>query len=456
MLASRARRVVAVLATAGLLTVAACGGDTEPVKPKPSAAPAAPVLLTFAVYGPPPVITAYTKIAAAFTAAHPKTVVNVRPYDTHAEAMAALATQTANGNQPDLFLMDRDDLPGLLERKATVRLDELLGERQVDFGDGYMRDGLEAFSADSALRCMPADVSPLVVYYNTKLVDLTQLADPGRKEVTAETGWSLEEFAKAAQLATRPGTKGLYVAPDLEQLAPFIWSGGGQLVDNTAKPTSLTLASDNSESALEKLLEVVRNPETTYDQAQLQRRSALERFKAGRLGMILGSRELTPQLRAQQDLSFDVMPLPKIGSAATVGTMSGLCISNGIEHTSRTADFLTYVASSDAAKILAETGYVVPPNLDVVNGESFLQPGLQPENASVFPARVRDVQSLPESVAWPAVRAAAAPLLTALFFDPVIEPLKDRLQAIDEGSKALFVPTPSPSASPSASPSGSS
>ncbi len=43
-----------------------------------------------AVYGPDPVISAYTAIAARFSAEHPAISVNVRPYADHESAMAAL------------------------------------------------------------------------------------------------------------------------------------------------------------------------------------------------------------------------------------------------------------------------------------------------------------------------------------------------------------------------------
>mgnify|MGYP006137332305 CR=1 FL=1 len=42
------------------------------------------------------------------------------------------------------------------------------------------------------------------------------------------------------------------------------------------------------ERAREELLEVVRNPQTTFNQKQLAKRSALQRFKSGSLGMMLG------------------------------------------------------------------------------------------------------------------------------------------------------------------------
>lgn len=453
----RSHRVVAAVAAAAALAVtASCSsGDDPGTTPSTTAAPSGPTLLTFTVYGPPQVVTAYTKIAADFSAEHPDTIVNVRPYDTHAESAASLAEERAAGRAPDAFLADLADVPGLVEAKAVSRLDELLGERHVDFGDGYQRDALEAFSSDNALQCMPVDVSPLVVYYNVDLVHLPALTGPDQRQITPETGWSLEQFAAAARQATRGHVRGLYVAPDLEEVAPFIWSGGGHVVDSLDEPTTLTLSDGASAAALEKLLEVVRNPHITFNPTQLERRSALKRFKTGSLAMMLGFRDLTPQLRAQEDLNFDVMPLPRIGSRATIGKSSALCLSSDTEHPEKTADFLAYAVSDDAMGLLASTGYVVPTNLDVVNSDAFLQPTEMPASAAVFPNAVRSIHSLPRVPTWESVATSTADLLHGLFYDPVIDPLGDRLKAIDAASVPLFTPVPTAPASPSGSPSGS-
>jgi multiple sugar transport system substrate-binding protein len=446
------------LSAAALLVTAACSSGGEPAAATSTTAspsPAGPTLLTFAVYGPPQVITAYTKIAADFSAAHPDTIVNVRPYDTREQADAALAQERQAGDPPDAFLASLDDLPALVQEKAVRRLDDLLGARHVDFGDGFQRDSLEAFSADDALQCMPVDVSPLVVYFNRDLVSLAGLTGPGERPITPEGGWTIDQFKAAAEQASHGRVRGVYVAPDLTQVAPFIWSGGGHVVDDLENPTTLTLADSASASALEKLLEVVRNPQTTFNQAQIARRSAVQRFKTGSLAMMLGFRDLTPQLRAQENLRFDVMPLPKVGSRATSGESTGLCLSSASAHPEKTADFLAYAVSDDAMALLAATGYVVPTNLDVVNSDAFLQPSEMPASASVFPAMVRSIHSLPRVPTWPSVEATTANLLTGLFYEPVIDPLGERLKAIDAASAPLFTPVP-PSGSSSGSSSGPS
>ena len=53
---------------------------------------------------------------------------------------------------------------------------------------------------------------------------------------------------------------------------------------------------------------------------------------------------------------------------------------------------------------------------------------------------------------WPSVVRRAATLLHGLFYDPVIDPLDERLRAIDAASVPLFTPLPTPSPTDSASP----
>jgi multiple sugar transport system substrate-binding protein len=407
-----------------------------------------------AVYGPPPVIAAYTKIAADFTAQQPQIVVNIKPYDTHEEALAATEKAIAAGRPPSLFLTDRADLATLREQKAIRPVDTLLGERHVDFGDGFARDALEAYSADAALQCMPTQMSPMVVYYNTALVDLTTAQDPGGSPITADAGWSMDEFARAARQSSAHGRKGLYVAPTITQVAPFVWSGGGHVVDDPDDPTKLTLSQGGSVSAMQRLLELVRDPKVTFTEKQLAKRSALDRFRSGRLAMMLGFRDLTPVLRQDPDLSFDVLPLPSLGSRATIGQLGAMCMARRAANPAQAADFLAYLVSEPAMSELAETGYVMPTNLLVTSSDAFLQPGQQPESASVFVDQVRRIHRLPATTNWPVVAAMVDRGLTQLFDDPVIDPLQGRLSAIDDAATAVLSP-PTPSATPTDGSSGS-
>lgn len=450
MLGSRPRRAALAAVAVAALVLAGCADDEPSAKPSTTPQPVGPTLLTFAVYGPPQVVTAYATIAASFTAEHPGTAVSVRPYKSAAEAQSALDRGLESGDQPDVFLAPVEAVAGLVESKAIRRVDDLLGEREVDFGDGYNRYSLEMFSSDNALQCMPVDESPMVVYYNTDLIDLAKIPTSNGQPLTSESAWTLDQFAQAARNARGRGVRGVYVEPSLAQLAPFILSGDGKVVDDTNNPKTLDLSSGSSESALEKVLELVRDPLATFNEQQIARVSALQRFKNGRLGMILGYRSLTPELRQTASLNFDVMPVPRVGSRVTTGESTGMCLAAGSEHTGKAADFMAYAVSDESAALLAQTGYTVPTNVDVAHSDDFLQPGQRPAAAAVFEESMRYIRALPaDSEAWRKVQEITGPMLTRLFFDTLVEPLDERLQAIDDASVPVFTPeTATPTATP--------
>jgi multiple sugar transport system substrate-binding protein len=450
---SSVRKLVGATAVAALCLTAACtsteGEEPTPTQSPSPTSPAAstasagdPVDLRFAVYGNDEQIESYVDMADAFTKNNPAITVTVERAPDSDAGLAKLENQFRQGDPPDVYLTQQEDLPGLMAEHRVQPVDELLEDRQVDFGDGFQRGGLEAFSADSALQCMPHDVSPMVVYYNDDLLNLRTLADdPDDPDdaPNAEDGWTWDEFAEAARQMSRGRVKGVYIEPDLDQLAPFIWSGGGDLVDDVSAPTTLALGEGDTRGALEQVLTLARDPQVTPTQGELERVDAVDRFKQGRIGMILGSRELTPALRRATGLDFDVMPMPKLGPYRTISSMSGYCISPETEHLEATADFLAFAVGREGATLTTIAGYTLPSNLQVAHSPAFTQPGEDPQDSFVFTEGVRRAQHPPLVPQWPEVEQEVRPMLERLFYAPVID-LDLRLQQIDTASQPILAP----------------
>ena len=90
--------------------------------------------------------------------------------------------------------------------------------------------------------------------------------------------------------------------------------------------------------------------------------------------MITGSRALVPVLREVPGLRFDVMPIPSIEGQATVGEITGLCISQDAESPATSADFMVYASSTEAVSEVVRQGYLQPANQEVAFSDDFLQP----------------------------------------------------------------------------------
>ena len=444
---------LAALTTLALLTAGCTGSPGAKPEPAPepttsAATPQGPsVDLTFGVFGSPAEIDAFRAVVRGYNATSDDSTVRLRSWASHDSLLA----DVKNGVEvPDVFLASRSDLAWLRDKKITQPVDDLLDERGVNFGDDYSRDALQAYSVDNRLQCMPFGISPMVIYYNRRLIDFDRMLARGLDVPRVSSGtvrWNFDQFANAAAFATRPArrTRGVYVDPTLRGLAPFIYSGGGSLFDDEENPTSLALSDSDSLSALERTLSLLRDPQLTLTEGQLKRATPLEWFERGRLGMVEGFRSLVPELRRVPGLEFDVMPMPVLDSYATVGDISGLCLSARAASTPEAADFLVFATSTDSVARLARAGSLAPANLDVALSDDFLQPGRQPEHAAVFNTAVRTMEIPPLLDSVPALEAAVAPDLRDLLTVPVLD-LEAATQRIDETSREVLAPE---SASPS-------
>ncbi|GAB2974892.1 ABC transporter substrate-binding protein [Nocardioides montaniterrae] len=422
-----------------------------PGEPTSSVAPT-PTDLTLGVYGSPAELATYRGLASAYQKAHAGVQVEVRAYASRADLLQAVHS----GAVPDVYLLDRSDLSGVIDAGLNQPLGTMLPDRGVSLGDNYSRDAVAAFSADDDLQCMPFTVSPMVIYYNTDLIHLQRMRTRGLS-VPSSSGltFTMNDLRAAARVATRARghhAAGIAIAPTLQGLAPFIYSGGGQLFDDDTHPTRLALGDDSSTNALRSTLEVLRDPQLSLTAEQLGKDTAVDRFKAGRLGMIAGFRGLVPQLRATKGLHFDVLAMPVIGDHTTVGEFRGLCLAHG-KHTQveAAADLLTSLISDASMRRVAQTGSLEPADLRVAYSKAFLQPTQQPANSLVFTRLLRYIVTPPLDVPWGRLQTAVAGQLDQLMSTPVLDDLDVRLDNIDKRSMRILsppTPTPSPSASP--------
>lgn len=462
----RARRV-AVLGLALLLTAgtAACsgGGDDSPGPSDPtgtassSAAVIKPAHLTFAVYGAPAEVAAYQSAVDAYDAAHREAKVKLATYDSREALVAALDA----GDVPDLYLLDRTDLADVHDRKLNRPVGDLMDARDVDLGEAFSRPATESFALDRQLQCMPYGISPTVVYYNKALVDFPRMAAKGidvpnvdDADPKAKLSWSFEQFEAAAQFASRPrkGIAGLYVSPTLRGLAPFVYSAGGDLYNDDTTPTSLAFSSDDTRSALRRVLPPLTDPRENLTAEQLAQKTPLEWFEQGKLAMIAGDRSLTPELRSTPGLDFDVMPMPVVDDAATVGELTGLCISSKTRESAAAADFMADFVSAETTSAVAQAGYLSPANVQVALTDAFLQPGQLPVHASVFYDSERNIRIAPLLPDPSALDNAVADPVAQLLATEI--PDLDLLTSqIDLESQAVLTPPSTESPSPSETPS---
>lgn len=440
------RRPVLALASMLAFSVMAAGcssGSDEP-KADPTSTPTAtqqaePEHLTVGVYGTEEEMVAWDSVLRDFNEAHEASRASLVEWTSEEAARRALS-QSEPEQVPDVFLLSRNDLAMVMDKKLTQPVSELLDERGVDFGDRFSRDAVESFSLDGELQCMAYSISPTVMFINEKLINFDVMKERGLDVSERWDRWRMPEFAAAAKFGTRParGAAGLHVDATIEGLAPFILSGGGQVFDDEKEPTSLAFSSDETREALEQALPVLRDASLTLSEQQLAERDALDWFNRGKVGMVAGQRSLVPELRKHKDLKFNVMPMPYLGAASTIGDVQGLCMSADTESPALAADLIAHLVGDEATVEVTRAGAMVPANLAVAASDAFLQPDQMPQRSRVFNSAVRGMVFPPLLESLPELEAAVAPYVRALLLDPGEIDLEEITEQIDEASRTVL------------------
>lgn len=451
----RTRLATALLVTVLSASLAACGGADPASKPSPSTTTKAPtkVKLVFGVSGHKALVDTYKQLAAEYTQEVPNVTVEVKSWPTADQLTAAVSS----GEKVDVVLTPRADVATFAEDKRIQPVDTLLEARNVDFGDKYSREAMEDFSVDRRLECMPYSVSPQVVYVNTGLIDFDAMKEEGLPTPSVRAdgslrGWNLEQFSSAMTYAAEhhKGVRGTYVEQNLTALMPWLAGAGATLFDDPLAPT--TTALEDSAGAYEDLVEAMTQPNVLATSKDLNGRTPFQAFKQGRLVALVGDRSLVSDLRATDAMEWDVMPMP--GGNGTTGDYAGLCMGSETADPDATADFLTYLISTESVVKMVRTGHFVPVNSEVGYAPVFTQPERNPKNARIFTDTVRDMQVLPEATQLAQLQKVAAVAVRGSFAVTEPDQVEDYAVQIDELSKTVFPqPTPLASPSPSISPS---
>lgn len=428
------RTALATMSALLLMAAPACTG-TDPLVEGPIGTKDDPVKLSFMAYGAPEELDAYRAMVTQYNAEHETTRLRLITAANPDEALEILEGEKV----PDVFLLSRRDLGEITRAGLNTNVDEILDSRGVDFSDRYKRDGVEAFSNDDSLECMPYGVSPMVIYYNTALVDWDTMKEQGLSVPKGHVLWTFDQFAAAARFASGDGTKGVYIEPSLEGIAPFIYSGDANLYDDEREPTSLALSEDDSKEALSTVLELFRDDKVTPTPKELRATDPLTMFKTGKLGMIAGYRSLVPELRKAPSLDFDVMSMPMLEKEATIGEVTGLCISSSTVSTSAAADFVAWAIQKDAMSEVTSKGYLVPSLIEVAESDTFLQEDLRPHASYTFNRSVRDIVSPPLIEDEEGLEEAVHDLMFQLFYSRVPE-FDGLVEQIDELSREAIEP----------------
>ncbi len=389
--------------------------------------------ITVVLFGDAEEVAGYRAMVAGFTEANPDVDVTLSPVATQDELMARLTTSFAGGRPPDVFLLNYRRYGQFAGQGAIEPAQSYLDRSEVLRESDFSPRALDAFRFDgTTLTCLPQNLSSLVVYWNTDLFRAAGVAAP-------TAGWTWDDFLAAGRALTRDGRYGVGVEPSIARLAPFVWSNRGELVDDPARPTTLTLRGDPAaREAVDWFLDLQLRHRVVPPDAEEQSESSEARFLRGTLGMYLSSRVAVPTLRTISGFDWDAAPLPVApgGVPASILHSDAYCMSAGLPDHRRAWRFIEYAMGADGQRTLAESGRTVPSRLDVAGSPAFLDPAKPPRSSRVFLDAEPHLRATPRTATWARVEKEADTLLEEVFYGRVQR--EDGLRRLEETVRPLF------------------
>ena len=402
-----------ILITRGLLAIgllvaalAACGGDGggsggEDVSGE----------VSFLVFGEPEELKAFRGVVDGFREIEPDVSVKLIEANDREDLLARLSTSFAGGTPPDLFLLNYRFYGQFAAREVLEPIEGRLQGSDAFDEDDFYPQAMDAFRFDGELVCLPQNISSLVVYYNRALFRQANVPEP-------KAGWTWNDMVERAIKLTRDTNgdgdidqHGLGVEPSIIRIAPFVWSNGGEVVDDEEAPTRFTLDTPEATEAMDAFFALRREHLAIPSEQEVEAEDDETRFQNGREAMLLSSRRSTPAFRTITAFDWDVAPLPRHGEQAGILHSDAYCMTKASENKDAAWAFMEFALGPEGQRITARSGRTVPSLKAVAQSNDFLDPSLKPANSEVFLDTIPAIRRVPTISTWPEIEDASGPIL---------------------------------------------
>ncbi len=288
------------------------------------------------------------------------------------------------GDAPQLVLIKPQYLPVLAADGMLAPLDER--EDYAHVADSLHAGAVDTGKYEGSTYGLPFSVSAQVIVYNPELF----IVSSQQPSVTME---GLRESAQRIGSLDRDVYGIGLLGTDAGNLAPLIWSSGGELTDSTFTQAAGTLDSGENIALVQTLAGLYGEGSMFIESDDGE--SLLDVFADGRIGMALaGPAFLNTLVESYPSFSYDTMPVPE-GAGGSRSVLDGMLMAIPQSGTNDAGwEYLKILASSETQAGLASRG-VIPAGktaLDSASG-SVIAPFLPAlSSARPLPAVLRWVQ----------------------------------------------------------------
>ncbi len=431
---TRFRSILAAATVGCVLPACTSAGGDEPT-PDPEEA----TTISVWVSGDPEETQAFLDVAEGFEASQDGIDVDLVQIAERDDLIARLSTAFAGGEPPDLFLMNFRYLGQFESKGALAPLAPYLADSDAFSQEDFYPEAMSAFQFGGEQVCMPQNVSSLVLYYNRDLFEQAGVPLPPAE------GWSWNDMVAAATELTQDAdgdgavdVYGLGVDPEIIRVAPFVWSNGGEVVDDPVTPTRSAIGSLRGIQAVQAFLDLRGVAGVTPTDEEAESQNFEERFLDGTLAMMMESRKVVPSFRTITGFEWDVAQLPVHRQPATILHSDAYCMTAASDHKDEAWTFLEFALGPEGQGIAAATGRTVPSLRSVAESDAFLDPSAPPANSQVFLDNIPFIRAVPNVETWPEIEDVVNALLEEAYYEPGGGEAGELVVAILDQTGSLF------------------
>ena len=376
---------------AGVITLTACGSDSDDKSSSSGNATAANLVMT--VWGGENDKTTYQKRIDLLVKKFPELKVTLQliPNDGYAQKVQ---TMIAGGKGPDI--MQVAESVNVYSSKNQIQpLDELASKAGIDLEKRFGSIG-KLYSYQDKVYAIPDRSGAMIVFYNKTLFDAK-----GIKAPTAD--WTWDDALGAFKELTVPGKQWGYAGSGWwAQWWSFVYQNGGKIIDDSGKPA---VATDEVIEALQWSGDLIFKHGVVPTQKQYADMGADvggdAAFANGKVAVnttgFWGISGLT-----KSKIEWDIAPLWKGKQQAVTAFGSGLAISRTAKNPEAALKAIDFLTAPEAQQQIIATGQDVPANIEVQKSEAFLKPAwmTKPVNMDVFGESSGFVYRAPFIPAW--------------------------------------------------------
>ncbi len=246
----------------------------------------------------------------------------------------------ASNTAPDVIFINNLYLPVYESRLED--LSEIIDKEK------FYPQALKGMSYNGRTLGVPRDISNQIFYVNTDMMSL-----PAKE-------WTIEDLLKYAQKATSKDVFGISYEDTIYWALPYLRYFGGGVLDMDG---NVIINTPGSIEGIDFYRALKNKYKVAPSDSQVGSSTLAQMFLDKKLAMYFSGRWLYPKISEKADFNWAVINFP-IGKTPLPCDVSGWAISKNSKHKESAIKFVKYLSDEKTAKYFAETGLIVPANIE--------------------------------------------------------------------------------------------